>query len=426
MPIPPSDGYMVVLGGSPQLKESGGDELSGFEIAGGSLVVALRSSGCLSFSQTTDETRQRMTRNLLAYELEELLPVDGDDLAFDRVTSKSGGLIVAADGAQFVQTVDEIVDRGQYIAAITPLVFLALPPLQRASPLQAVDVLLWQTDEGIDFIRLDRGVPTQWRWSTLDAESVASSLSYLFHDDMSCDDVSKCKLLLVDTDPELRALLPANLPSETIGMKQSDAAAETSERIVRGIESPLFDLRNGPFESETPLRPIARAMTICVFSLLLIQAAVVVAARARVSALRKATELLAVEQEEAFRSVFPDEPIPIGVLSRMQSEHRRLAGTRGVAEENVPRLASAIPTAYRFMRALPEQSEAEYSIDRIEVSPKQLRRVVGDASSFEALETITGRLAAEGFDMPPVSASVSDEGVSLRLDDVSLTRGESP
>jgi hypothetical protein len=182
-----------------------------------------------------------------------------------------------------------------------------------------------------------------------------------------------------------------------------------------------MDLRNGPLSSPQPLRPIASSLRTCLLAGVILQLAVIAAAFFRGLDYRSQAAELVGKQQESFQRAFPDDPIPVGIVSRLESEHRRLAGTRGMTNQNVPKLDSAIPVTHILLSALPEPTEVRFKIDRIEIVPEAVAFASGTAKSYGDLETIAERLRLAGLDVPPLSATKTSHGVTLRLEQVRLS-----
>ena len=382
-----------------------------------SVVLALPSAQCFSFFRSHDEARLLRNRRSLVYDLEEYLPVDGDDLAIDRMDSKAGFLLIAADCRHITNALKEMEERGAYVSAISPLIFLALADLHREKPLRRVDVVLWQSEEGIDIVRLRQGTPVDWRWTENQIEAVMSALESIV------PDLPSPKALLVDgAEGLVDALKGVSDLSQSSSRRNPSAAAEC-RRIVRGTATPWIDLRSGPLESPDPLRPIASPLRFLCVAAILLQLSVASALLLRGWQYRQQAESHVKSQEDVFQRVYPDEPIPVGIVSRLQSEHRRLSGTRGISNQNIPRLGSCVPAIHVFLSGLPDTSIARYTIDRLEFTPDRLALATGAAKSYGDLERVAEGLRKAGFAIPPVSATQSGGGVSLRLEDIGLIKG---
>ncbi len=380
------------------------------------VVLALRSSDCLAFFRSREESSS--SRNLLVYDLEEEVPYDGDDLSVDQIATQSGSLIVATNGSDHEATVDRLDLQGAYVSAVTPTVLLALATLGRQLSLRSVDFVLWHSAEGIDLIRLVWGKPVDWRWATSDVDSIAETLRAMQGEEAGAD------FLLVDWPVGLAASFPDSFQATEVSLDRDDAAAQECQRIVRGTSNPLVDLRSGPLQSSRPLRPIESSLRLFLVAAFLLQLAIVGAAFLRSNQYRQKADQMVAVQEQAFQKIFPGEPIPVGIVSRLESEHRRLVGTRGLSDQNIPKLVSAVPITHKVLSALPKAPNVRFVIDKMEILPDRLALINGTAKSYQELEVIANRMRIAGLDVPPISATKTGDGVTLRLEEIEIVKKE--
>ncbi len=379
---------------------------------GGPVVVALPTSDCFSFCRDVSERKRLKNRRRMAYDLEEFLPVDADDLAIASISSRGGLLVIAADAASIAPLLSKLEASGRYVEAIAPMVLLAIAALRRQHSLKPFDYLIWQSDEGVDWIRLVRGEPVDWRWC-----EVSSILENLHLDDLK--DIEKPKrIMLIDVDDNVRQSFEKSNDVLVIEMNREQAAESESARILSGTARPIIDLREGPLASSDPHQAISRVLKCFVALLFAFQICVAGSAFLLRSRYEEQSELLVAQQERAFRETFPNEVIPVGMVARLESEHRRLAGTRGMTGENSPQLRSAIPVAHAFLASMPDPPDSMFFIDRLEFAAAGVLNLNGTAKSYADLELFAERLRVAGLAVPPISATAADGGVSLRFDEI--------
>lgn len=378
-----------------------------------SIVVGLRSQHCVCAN--TPSNSRRSARSLLTYDIEEELGIDGDALALDLLDSTDGMLVVACDGSDHLETVQRIEHRGHYVRAVTPLLFLALGTIARSKPLDSFDLVVWQSDGGMDVAVLSNGKVVDWWWASAHREAV-SGIALKTGEDKA----AQRRSLLLNVDDVIAGTFAAVGDVERGNFDLIESAEREAERIVSGSAVPMLDLRNGPLESPQPLRPIAvplRAFIACFFALQLCVAGAMIA---RTAALRSHIDNLVEEQELAFEETFPDERVPVGIISRLRSEQRRLAGTRGVTDQTIPQVRSAIPISFRWLSAMPEQNDASYWLNRIEFQPGRIEKMDGEAESYGELEKVASGMRDAGFDVPAVSANQTSKGVSLFFEQIGI------
>lgn len=403
---------MILFRNAPALAETADVQAVQGSDLESTVVVAMSTSTCYSFFKSSNDAKRLAKREVLLYELEDEIPVDADDLAVDRIDTKAGTLIAAADGRSASSFIEELEENGHFVSCITPMIFLALADLARRHSIKATDVVAWRSPEGIDVVRLHRGQPIDWRW--VDGES--GSLDPLLNSLGWVDDKSRVLLLNISPSEPTDELSAARV----IELDRQQCAATESDRIARGRARPWIDLRNGPLAPSDPLRSIASSLRFFAVAALVLQLSVIAGALLVATTYRSESSKLVEKQEVAFQDVFPGRSIPVGIVSRLQSEHRRLSGTRGLTDQAVPKLVSAIPVSHRLLAALPKRDDARYAINRIEFSPSTVVRASGVAKSYGDLELIAERLRRSGMSVPAVSANKVSGGVSLQFENLAL------
>lgn len=394
-------------------------QASDVEIQGASdnLVVGLKTVECFSFQRKTADHRRSKKRSILVYELEEFLPVDADQLAVGIARSAEGALVVAVDAERWKPLIQSLELEGRYIAAVSPVVFLAIGNLGRKYSLKQHDLVVWQSEEGVDLVAMYNGKPVEWVWCS-DFSAFGSVLDSL------CQRRSAGRVLLLGNNSDLETMFPPTSEILSSELARHESAVVESERIAAGRASPILDLREGPLRSPHPYRPISRSLWGAATSLLLVQVILIASLWGiRQQYLSKIEDRVS-SQEAAFAEVFPGASKPVGITSRLESERRRLAGTRGISGNSAPKVQSALLTAHVFLSALPEPETARFAIDRLDFTPESVQNLSGTARSYRDLEYFAERLRPAGLQVPPVSATASKDGVSLQFDKISLKQAD--
>ena len=125
------------------------------------MLLALASRQCLV--ATVSHTGRAMARNrqMLAYALEEALPLAAEDVACDFITLEGEALGVAVEVASLAALLSALESQSIQVASVTPAALLALQhEVRQQSPRvrkrQTPQTILWQADR-------DRTVPDQRR-----------------------------------------------------------------------------------------------------------------------------------------------------------------------------------------------------------------------------------------------------------------------
>jgi len=118
------------------------------------------------------------------------------------------------------------------------------------------------------------------------------------------------------------------------------------------------------------------------------------------------------DQETVYKNLLPQKEIPRLILSRLESEWQRIAGTSGVSAE-VPARPDALETLRRVVTGIPEALEAR--VFDLRISPSDVR-IGGQARSHGDAQAIANALQQAGFDVePPRTEAAGSEGVGFTL-----------
>ena len=319
--------------------------------------------------------------------------------------------MIAADATDFQPQLQQLKHDNVFVRAITPTFFLALSALKREHRVNDIDLLLWRSANGVDVATMVNGVPKDWRWIEATSRGIETVLDELGGDGD--------RVLTIGVSAD-------DMPSyenidyiEHVDFDRDEMAATEATQVSAGHAVPMVDLRNGPLASESTLQPIKRSLGVFVAALLLMQLAIVAALLIRGSQYQQRTDEFVAKQESVFESVFPDQQIPVGILTRLESEHRRLSGTRGIATDNVPKLKSVLPIGHVLLSTLPDRFTARIQVESIDLTPEHVD-IKGLASSYEDLETVSTGFQAGGLEVPPVSSSKTKDGVSLLFEGIKI------
>ncbi|MEM6691224.1 MAG: hypothetical protein AAF664_17495 [Planctomycetota bacterium] len=382
-----------------------------------SVVLGLHSWECFAVELDQQDSQSLKKRSILAFELEDTLPCDGEDLAIRRISHREGELVLSTLASNLLPILEAAHDAGVYVRSITPLIFLALEEFLRpTATAKTFDLLLAVGESGIDVVWLRKGVAQGWQWLARDDSSGLRQAFERIESDHP-------RIALMGIERSDLNLGEEEVTVEHFPFDLVELAATTSARIVNGHTAAIIDLREGPLEPQDRFFPIAKSLRFAATSFVLVQVALIVFLLLRTHQYQSMAEQNSQTTTEAFEEVFPGERIPVGVLSRLESEHRRLRGTRGMSDRT-PEIPSILPTLHAFFRGAPDRKDARYKFDRIVITPNALSTANGVARSFEDQEVILTRLRGAGFEIPELSASAARGGVSLRIQQSELKREE--
>ncbi|MEO1527964.1 MAG: hypothetical protein AAFX06_21230, partial [Planctomycetota bacterium] len=168
-----------------------------------------------------------------------------------------------------------------------------------------------------------------------------------------------------------------------------------------------------------PLYPIRHAVAFGLIGFFACQCLLVASLWIRGSMLQSRAIRASDDGAVAFERVFPEQQAPVGIAARLQSEKRRLMGTRGISKD-VPQVQSIERILHVFLSSLPERSEARFRFDRLSFLPDVIESAVGTARSIEEQELIAKRMSGAGLNVPTLSAQKVRNGVELRLEKINI------
>jgi hypothetical protein len=117
-------------------------------------------------------------------------------------------------------------------------------------------------------------------------------------------------------------------------------------------------------------------------------------------------------QAAAFCEVFPGQPVPPGIRSRLESEHAKLAGLKG-ASNQLPQRTSALNVFYNVLASLPEEMRYRFRELRLD---RQRAFLEGEVLSHGDADRLSAGLRKHGFEVqPPRTQQLAGQGVSIHI-----------
>lgn len=378
---------------------------------GEAVVVALESDWCLAATLEVKRPRELRDRGTMLYRFEECVPWSAEDLVGDYAAAGDAVLFVAAPQVPLAELFRRLEGQGIQVQSIVPLVLLACAEHLASS--SDAECILFAHDRGVDLIRVQAGRPAAWfctdgisarlraelQQQALEAGRPLRSLSYGLTSELQRD---------------LSAFGAVELLGEAREVDQDiwQLARSAADKIARGRAEPLVELRRGVFgQSGQPvaLRPYRWAFQVAAGILI---AAWTVSFTVRGYDAGREAENLQARQIDIYRQIFPNTQVPVGVMSRLESELAKLKGLQG-GDEAVPGTVSATVLLRDFLAALPV--DRRFIIHEIRLEEGRLA-VDGEVRDHGDAELIAQRLRTKGFEIAsPRTQRLDDKRVSLRV-----------
>ncbi len=375
--------------------------------------------------------RQRFNSDSeLTFELESHVLIDAECLAYSIQTQNGHSIAIVADGDSIVAGLAESTNSATI--AICPKALLTIDgffcePAHIGTQKSGCFVI--QSDRHADIVLVDQGKVAQWRYSeTRNMIEVANEV-IRSHKSMA---ISKIVVLSTRTNDDsdesdfrqtnaLNGTVQPIVPVEFCDRSASDLLRDAALAVLDGRMLPMVCLRSERLKAVDPNRPAYRHALCFIASICLLGACLIGGFYLRASRYRSETEALLARQEAVFKRVFPKQKIPVGMLSRFQSEQRRLSLTKGT--QSRPMVPNALEVLHAFLAALPEPSKHyRYQIQSLRIEQSSFSSLVGRVESPEALDQLRRSLTVAGFSLPPVSIRPDTQGVPIQWTGVSWSK----
>lgn len=377
----------------------------------GLAVVLLASQHCF-FVQLQQRVPRREWGEL-KYELEAHVPLDAEAMSSIVLdTEPTAALVCNADYlAGKIDVVQELT--GVEVLAVVPHSLLIG---ENYFPARKHRTILIASDTVVDCLVVSGGQLHSWTWHQ------GTELPQLL-DNKPVPGRDVGDVIVVSADSEADSLTSGFAPKCEVASYDDQAVQTAVERILRGDQDPRFSFENGPLSHVDRNAPARKIQLLSAWATAAAISLVVGAVFLRASTLRnEATQAIA-QQQGIFEQTFPGQRLPVGLMSRFESERRRLAATRD--QSQVPQVGSALPVMHAFLSGI--DTEARFSTSMLHFVPGQLVKFDCVAKSYADLEQLQSSLVERGFAMPQTSAKQTSRGVRPRWDAIkwlSGSRGE--
>lgn len=373
------------------------------------VVIGLDSNACLPAVMTLEHASAARDRTALAYSLEESLPLAAEEMEADYQFVGVNGLGIAVSAAALAPLVQDLEQRGVIVHSITSTALLAVQVKAGNIGQKGPAILLWEDSERVEVVLLERAVPRRWISVPADAASLTRELQALVLELGKPVEVISMRL----PEPLLAAaeqILPVRGIDEPVSMRE--AATIAAADVLAGRLTPWFEFRRGKLGADDPRRPIRGVLRLLGFTAAVFLVCLTVALLSRASRFRQQTLSLQEEQAKVFQQAFPNERLPAGIRSRLESEVAKLAGSRGQGEE-IPVAVPTLRLLKDFLVSLPK--DMRYRIVDLRIEQDRLSLEMEVRSHSDA-DVIASALRKQGFVVDqPRSEQLPLQGVVVRL-----------
>jgi hypothetical protein len=371
--------------------------------AGEAVLLALGSGQCLSATVPTAGLPRRGRHQAALYRLEERLPLAAEDLSADFLFHNGTAMGVCTRADDLRPLAESLAAQRIDVTAACPTAILSFSGARLepgGATLLEADALAWQIGARIEIFRLKNSTPVAWLDVPAEGDDVALALAA-----QVIARKAPIRIATVNLNDGLLAEL-AELPDVTVvgraTLAMDEVALRAAARVLRGDEQPPLDLLGGGMgrhavrQLRLPLVAMAGAVGLLCVGLILacwIRGARYAAAAARADDRRAA----------AFRQLFPREPLPVGIESRLRAVQLQLRGANR-AEQAGGTDAGGTPDALSSLHDLLSNlpTDARYRINELDLDGGRLslRGEVSTHGDADAVATALRRARQFTIDDP--------------------------
>lgn len=372
--------------------------------------LALESELCLGARVTLPTRRQARQASAVAFRAEGQLPWSAEEFVHDAELDGTNAFVVVSELEPLAKFVEGLEAQGYSIGAIWPLARLALARHLQSHPKESRRCFLVWVEEGYaDCWLLDRGRSQQWeRWP-----SDPAALSRAWRRLQLSEPVAT-PLVLRGASAEFVTSLQELCETPITAIDPSaplELAFEEIWLIEAGSRDADLDLRSGPLAGARGGRHLSRHVAALALAACGLLAAIGFALFWQNQQSHRLLQEMDDRQARLHQQVFPNERVPVGILSRLDSEAKRLRALHG-GGSGPPAAISSLDVLARILRALPQDYRFQLMEIRIENGQFYLLGQVrshGDADRF-----VTAMRAAGLEAGPPNTHQLPTQGVEFR------------
>lgn len=369
------------------------------------IVLLLESSEVLSDHFRCD-ARDASNRASLLFQFESQLPYAAEQITADFQPADGGafGACIVTDHLQ--PLVDELETANIEVQSISAATLLALQSLIAEQNIEPNSAVVWCDDFATEICVLHHGRLRRWMQSSNDVDSICAALHGLAKRHRHIDSI------VIVNAPEgcpaaLQDRLSGDLEVHTLTSDSiQDHAISVASRVLVHREEPLFEFRRGSLAQADPIRTIRQPLQWAYYAAAIFLIALTASFWLRATAYDGQVEKLRGQEADLFAQVFPKSNVPAGVLSRLESEHARLAGARGTnRSQKVALPFPALTVLEKFLDSLSIDERIQFAAVRISDGDLEMD---ADLKTHGSAGVLVAALQQQGFSVVPPTTEKKD------------------
>ncbi len=378
----------------------------------GPVVLAIDSAMCLCATISTDGLGRNGRRRAIYFRLEEHLPISAEQMVADFVELGGERALGVCGELPMLEAIVAALEReGFEVGAIVPAATAAAE--QAFGEIDdAHAAIVADAGGGVAFIATDDGGPTQWQWFAPGDGRLGEHLRDWA--DSQPDRRTLVQIGAVDAAAGVARALDGHQVLSLDETTADEAAVRRMLRVAAGEARPWFDLRRDALAAPTKYEKYRIHLALLAAAAVALLVSVIGVTQWRGSAYGELSAELRAEQIAVFKTALPGQRVPGSVKNRLVSEHRKLRGLGGMADDATAVTAepSALATLHDVLTQLPR--ELRFRLLDVSIRP-ELIRIDGQALNHVDAEQIAvslrhaGNLEVES----PKTQALRDRGVSF-------------
>ena len=380
---------------------------------GEGVALALPSDAYLCAGIDTQGLPRRQARTAMLYRLEEKLPVAVEQVVADFVTGKDQALGICLLTDKWQPVINAFKSAGIAVELISSTALLALQHHIETDPEDHCDAVLCVDGQRLELFTLDSHSPT--RWNSLPAET--GDLEVHLKVLVAGRDAPLRVALQAPALPDLTRRVEAVHPCQAISSVDaatSVAAVRAAGRALTGKLQPWVNFCQGPLAAAGPVGQLRTPLKAAVAAAVVLWVCLTGAMWARARGYQAIAAQHESQQAALYEELFPGQAPPLNVKSRLNSEHRRLAGVRKGDRSTLPAPASVLPLLHGVLKGMP--TNTRYTVLELQLDENSLY-IEGQVNSHGNADTIATAVKQHtGWDIqPPRTEKLGDGGIAFTV-----------
>ena len=374
--------------------------------------IALRAQSCLVAA--FPHTGRSMVRNrqALAFAFEEFLPLAVEEFACDFVTDSTEVFGVAVELTAIAPLLSALRQKGVLVTSITPATLLAVQHLLKDRRDAQLSAVVCQDGSEVELIGVNNGKPFRWRVLSEGSESLALELKAC---KATFETIGTLRIFELGLAPRTLDVVrqvyeESAITSPEISLRS--AMMDGAAAVMVGSETPWIELNREPLGHYDRFTPIRKQLKLLAASLVCFLILSSLAAWIQANRYSVIADNSRMEQEDIFRQMFPGKSMPVGIMTRLESECQKLLTTKGQGRDT-PQLESVKPLLQKVLSSLPKDVRLRLSDLHLESGQVRLDGEVRQHGDADLLAT---GLRSCGFRVDaPRTEQLADKGVAVTL-----------